>query len=45
MAALYDKWFNKPIPPKGIALNVPMSAQLKRVLANPTSNGDPAIYK
>ena len=45
MAALYDKWFNKPVPPKGIALNVPMSAQLKRVLANPTSNGDPAIYK
>ena len=45
MAALYDKWFNKPIPPKGIALNVPMSPQLKRVLASPTSNPDPAIYK
>ena len=45
MAALYDKWFNKPIPPKGIALNVPMSPQLKRVLASPTSNPDPALYK
>ena len=45
MAALYDKWFLKPIPPKGIALNVPMSAELKKVLANPTSNGDPAAYK
>jgi glutamate/aspartate transport system substrate-binding protein len=45
MAALYDKWFLKPIPPKGIALNVPMSAELKKVLANPTSNGDPAVYK
>lgn len=45
MAALYDKWFNKPIPPKGIALNVPMSPQLKRVLANPTSSGDPNDYK
>jgi len=45
MAALYDKWFNKPVPPKGIALNVPMSPQLKRVLASPTSNPDPAIYK
>ena len=37
MAALYDKWFLKPIPPKGIALNVPMSAELKKTLANPTS--------
>ncbi len=45
MAALYDKWFNKPIPPKGIALNVPMSPQLKRVLASPTSSPDPAVYK
>ncbi|MEO8486275.1 MAG: amino acid ABC transporter substrate-binding protein [Betaproteobacteria bacterium] len=45
MAALYDKWFLKPIPPKGIALNVPMSAELKRVLAAPTSSGDQAMYK
>ena len=45
MAALYDKWFLKPIPPKGIALNVPMSAELKKTLASPTSNGDPAAYK
>ncbi|CAG0960554.1 Glutamate/aspartate import solute-binding protein [Burkholderiales bacterium] len=45
MAALYDKWFQKPIPPKGITLNVPMSPLLKRVLANPTSNGDPSVYK
>ena len=45
MAALYDKWFLKPIPPKGIALNVPMSAELKRVLANPTSSGDASNYK
>ena len=45
MAALYDKWFLKPVPPKGIALNVPMSAELKKTLASPTSNGDPAAYK
>ena len=45
MAALYDKWFLKPIPPKGIALNVPMSNELKKVLANPTSSGDAANYK
>ena len=45
MAALYDKWFLKPIPPKGITMNVPMSAQLKRVLANPTSSPDPKLYE
>jgi glutamate/aspartate transport system substrate-binding protein len=42
---IYEKWFQKPIPPKGITLNVPMSPQLKTVLAAPTSSGDPADYK
>jgi glutamate/aspartate transport system substrate-binding protein len=45
MATLYDKWFLKPVPPKGIALNVPMSAELKKVLSVPTMSGDPAAYK
>lgn len=43
--AIYDKWFLKPIPPKGVNLNVPMSAAFKRVVANPTDTGDPAWYK
>jgi len=43
--AIYDKWFLKPVPPKGITMNVPMSPQLKAALANPTNNGDPAVYK
>jgi glutamate/aspartate transport system substrate-binding protein len=43
--AIYGKWFLKPIPPKGINLNVPMSAQFKKVIANPTSSGDPNDYK
>jgi glutamate/aspartate transport system substrate-binding protein len=42
---IYDKWFQKPIPPRNINLNVPMSAQLKKVVANPTSSGDPNDYK
>ena len=42
---IYAKWFQKPIPPKGIDLNIPMSAQMKKVVANPTSSGDPADYK
>ena len=43
--AIYDKWFQKPVPPKGINLNVPMSAQFKKVVANPTSSGDPKDYQ
>ena len=42
--AIYDKWFLKPIPPKNINLNVPMSASFKKVVANPTDSGDPAAY-
>jgi glutamate/aspartate transport system substrate-binding protein len=42
--AVYDKWFLKPVPPKGINLNVPMSAAFKKVVANPTDSGDPAAY-
>ncbi len=42
--AIYDKWFLKPIPPKAVTLNVPMSAQFKRVIDNPTDSGDPAKY-
>jgi glutamate/aspartate transport system substrate-binding protein len=43
--AIYDKWFLKPVPPKGLNLNVPMSAALKKVLAAPTDAGDPAAYQ
>ena len=27
--ALYNKWFQSPIPPKAINLNIPMSDNLK----------------
>jgi len=43
--AIYDKWFLKPIPPKNINLNVPMGAAFKKVIANPTSSGDPKDYQ
>ena len=42
--AIYDKWFLKPIPPKDINLNVPMSPAFKKVVASPTDTGDPAWY-
>ncbi|POO56091.1 amino acid ABC transporter substrate-binding protein [Agrobacterium rosae] len=35
MAELYKRWFESPIPGKGITLNVPMSEALKATLANP----------
>lgn len=41
---VYYKWFQAPIPPKGINLNIPMSEQLKAVVAKPTDSGDPATY-
>jgi glutamate/aspartate transport system substrate-binding protein len=42
---IYAKWFQQPIPPKGVNLNVPMSAQFKKVVANPTDSGDPNDYQ
>jgi glutamate/aspartate transport system substrate-binding protein len=42
--AIYEKWFLKPIPPKGVNLNVAMSAAFKKVVANPTDTGDPTWY-
>ena len=42
---IYAKWFQSPIPPKGINLNIPMSDSLKKVIANPTDSPDPAVYK
>ncbi len=41
---LYAKWFLEPIPPKGITLNLPMTATLKKVYANPIDSPDPAAY-
>jgi glutamate/aspartate transport system substrate-binding protein len=43
--AIYDKWFQKPVPPRNINLNVPMSEQFKKVVKNPTDSGDPKDYQ
>jgi glutamate/aspartate transport system substrate-binding protein len=45
MQRIYDKWFVRPIPPRNVVLNFPMSEQLKRVVAKPTDSGDPQNYK
>src|SRR6185369_13569727 len=43
--AIYSKWFEKPVPPKNVNLNLPMSAAFKKVVANPTDSGDPKAYE
>ena len=42
---IYDKWFLKPVPPKGVNLNVPMGASFKKVVSKPTDSGDPKDYQ
>jgi len=44
LAKLYHKWFESPIPPKGLVLNLPLSADLKAAFEHP--NDKPAeAYK
>ncbi|MFW9609179.1 MAG: transporter substrate-binding domain-containing protein, partial [Aquaspirillum sp.] len=33
---IYNKWFQQPIPPKGLNLNFPMSDELKQLITKPT---------
>lgn len=42
--ALYAKWFEKPIPPKNINLNLPLSPALKKQFENPIDSPDPDAY-
>lgn len=43
--AIYDKWFVQAIPPRGLNMNFPMSSQLKKVIAQPTDEADPELYR
>jgi glutamate/aspartate transport system substrate-binding protein len=43
--ALYKKWFESPIPPKGINLNLPLSAALKKQFEAPIDSPDPDAYQ
>jgi glutamate/aspartate transport system substrate-binding protein len=42
---LYNKWFMQKIPPKGLNLNAPISAELKHEFAKPSDSPDPDSYK
>jgi glutamate/aspartate transport system substrate-binding protein len=41
---LYDKWFMQKIPPRGLNVNVPISAGLKQEFAKPSDSPDPDSY-
>jgi glutamate/aspartate transport system substrate-binding protein len=41
---LYDRWFLKPVPPRGLTYNVPLSSALRWAFAHPSDNSDPAFY-
>src|SRR3982074_926595 len=42
---LYDKWFMQKIPPKGLNLNAPISAELRHEFPMPSDSPDPESYK
>jgi glutamate/aspartate transport system substrate-binding protein len=42
---LYNKWFMQKIPPKGLNVNAPISAELKHEFAKPSDSPDPDSYK
>jgi glutamate/aspartate transport system substrate-binding protein len=42
---IYRKWFQAPIPPKGLNLQMPMSEPVKRIFQNPTDASDPRLYR
>jgi len=44
ITALYDRWFLRPVPPRGLNYNVPLSSALRWAFAHPTDNSDPAFY-
>jgi glutamate/aspartate transport system substrate-binding protein len=38
---IYDKWFMRPIPPKNLDLDMPMPAEMKRLMQHPSDSVDP----
>ncbi len=42
---LYHHWFESPIPPNGLNLQLPMSGALQRTIAQPTDSSDPKNYQ
>jgi glutamate/aspartate transport system substrate-binding protein len=45
MFALYRKWFQSPVPPRGINLRMPTGDWLARLVRNPTDSPDAQDYR
>ncbi|WP_177200873.1 amino acid ABC transporter substrate-binding protein [Roseateles sp. YR242] len=43
--SIYKRWFASSLPASGINLQMPMSAALRKVVAQPTDSPDPARYR
>jgi len=41
---LYGKWFQSPVPPRGLNLAFPLFPSMRRLVAQPTDSPDPADY-
>jgi glutamate/aspartate transport system substrate-binding protein len=41
---LYRRWFQSPVPPKGVNLAFPIFPSMQRLVARPTDSPDPASY-
>jgi glutamate/aspartate transport system substrate-binding protein len=44
MTAIYRKWFEAPVPPRGLNYNLPMPGSLRYAFERPTDSPDPATY-
>ena len=42
---LYQRWFQSPIPPRGVNLQLPMHPAMRKVVEHPTDSADPAVYR
>ena len=45
MAEIYRRWFQSPVPPRGVNYNFPMPETLRRAFEHPTDSPDPAAYR
>jgi len=42
---IYRRWFQSPVPPRSVNLQLPMSPALERVIRTPTDSPDPERYR
>lgn len=42
--AIYRRWFEEPVPPKGLNYHYPMPPAVRRAFARPSDSADPGAY-